>query len=153
LRKPIQIQILMCAALVACGAEPNSASETASKEREAQRVNTETETEGAETVSAAKAPEISFTVPADTKAKYQLIAVSKNMDGVLVATTRRTGPSGSSYSVREIDCARQLFKYVGDGDTLEEAKTPLRNPGKMATLVEGSSSHAAVQIACSNSPD
>ena len=46
----------------------------------------------------------------------------------------------------------QTFRYVGDGDTLEEALVPMANLGDMSELVEGSSSHAAVQAACANLP-
>ena len=93
-----------------------------------------------------------YTAPADPKATYNLISVEEKSSGVLVAVTQRKGPSGVSYSAREIDCELQTFRYVGDGDTLEEALTPMANLGDMSELVEGSSSHAAVQAACANLP-
>jgi len=152
LRKPLLSFVFLGTALVACGAEPDKVSESAGTERQKDNVEPGQEGEITETVSAATGQEIAFDVPADSRAEYQLLSVVKNDEGLLVATTRRTGSSGSSYSVREIDCARQLFRYIGDGDTLDQAMTPLQNPGTMATLVAGSSSHAAVQIACSQLP-
>jgi len=89
-----------------------------------------------------------YTVPSDARASYVLLSVKPGDDGHIIAMTRRTGSSGISYSNREIDCAAQLARYIGEGDTREEAEKPSPNPGEMASLVEGSSTHAAVQVAC-----
>ena len=89
-----------------------------------------------------------YDVPADAKASYVLLSVKPGEGGNIIAMTRRTGSSGTSYSNREIDCGAQLARYIGEGDTREEAEKPAPNPGDMAGLVEGSSTWAAVQAAC-----
>lgn len=91
---------------------------------------------------------IPYSVPADPNASYTLLSVEPGNDGKIIAMTRRTGPSGTSYSRREIDCGAQLARYVGEGETREEAEKAAPNPGDMAPLVEGASTHAAVQVAC-----
>jgi hypothetical protein len=89
-----------------------------------------------------------YSAPADPNATYSLLSVKPGKGGNIIAMTRRTGSSGTSYSNREIDCGAQLARYIGEGDTREEAEQPSPNPGDMAPLVEGSSTHAAVQAAC-----
>lgn len=89
-----------------------------------------------------------YSAPADPNATYSLLSVEPGKGGNIIAMTRRTGSSGTSYSNREIECGAQLARYIGEGDTREEAEQPSPNPGDMAPLVEGSSTHAAVQAAC-----
>lgn len=89
-----------------------------------------------------------YSAPADPNASYSLLSVKPGKGGNIIAMTRRTGSSGTSYSNREIDCGSQLARYIGEGDTREEAEKPAPNIGDMATLVEGSSTWAAVQAAC-----
>lgn len=92
-----------------------------------------------------------YSAPADPNATYSLLSVQPGKGGNILAMTRRTGSSGTSYSNREIDCVAQLARYIGEGDTREDAEKPSSNPGDMAPLVEGSSTHAAVQAACAKS--
>lgn len=91
-----------------------------------------------------------YSVPADPNASYLLLSVKRGSGGNIIAMTRRTGSCGTSYSNREINCRSQLARYIGEGDTLAEAEQPSPNPGEMSSLVEGSSTHAAVQAACAN---
>lgn len=102
------------------------------------------------TSPAAPAEEVGrpYGAPADPNATYSLLSVKPGKGGNIIAMTRRTGSSGTSYSNREIDCGAQLARYIGEGATREEAEKPSPNPGDMAPLVEGSSTHAAVQAAC-----
>jgi hypothetical protein len=90
-----------------------------------------------------------FDVPSDSRAKYYLLNVAPGESGNIVATTRREGPSGTTYSRREINCDAQTFRYIGEGDTLEQAKQPAPNPGEMSPLVDGSISDVAVKFSCS----
>jgi hypothetical protein len=90
----------------------------------------------------------SISVPSDARARYEAVSVIKRRDGLVEIITRRDGPSGISFARREVDCRRQLFRYIGEGDTLEEAKRPAPNPGRMAVLVEGSISYYVVRFAC-----
>jgi hypothetical protein len=89
-----------------------------------------------------------YRAPADPNAEYILLDVKQGERGRIIAVTRRTSSSGVSYSRREIDCDAQLARYVGEGETRAETERMLSNPGEMAPLVEGSSTHAAVQAAC-----
>ena len=89
-----------------------------------------------------------YSAPADPNVTYSLLSVKPGKGGNIIAMTRRTGSSGTSYSNREIDCGAQLARCIGEGDTREEAEQPSPNPGDMAPLVEGSSTHAAVHAAC-----
>ena len=41
-----------------------------------------------------------------------------------------------------------VFRYLGEGDTLEEARRPAPNPGRMSPLVDGSISDRIVRFAC-----
>lgn len=91
-----------------------------------------------------------YSAPADPNASYSLISVKPGANGKIIAMTQRVGPSGTSYSNREIDCEAQLARYIGEGDTLAEANELSPNPGEMSPLVDGSSTWAAVQAACSN---
>lgn len=90
-----------------------------------------------------------FDVPSDARARYFLLDVSPGKGGNIVATTRREGPSGTTFARREIDCGGQTFRYIGEGDTLEQAKQPAPNPGEMSTLVDGSISDLTIKFACS----
>ena len=89
-----------------------------------------------------------FDVPSDPRARYFLLNVAPGEGGNIVATTRREGPSGTSFSRREINCDAQTFRYIGEGDTLEQAKQPAPNPGDMGPLVDGSISDVSVKFAC-----
>jgi hypothetical protein len=115
-------------------------------------VNTDTD-QSVTTSPAAPAEETGtpYSAPADPNATYSLLSVKPGEGGNIIAMTRRVGRSGTSYSNREIDCGAQLARYIGEGDTREEAEKPSPNPGEMAPLVEGSSTHAAVQAACAKS--
>ena len=91
-----------------------------------------------------------FDVPSDANARYAMLKVEPGEGGNIVATTRREGKSGTSFARREIDCGTPSFRYIGEGDTLEEAQQPAPNPGEMAPLVEGSISDVTVKVACAS---
>lgn len=139
MRAPIAILIVL---LVGCSERSNEQVVNADNEPS---VSTSTAT------SAEDVEGIPYRAPADPNATYTLLSVKQGKNGRIIAMTRRAGSSGTSYSNREIDCGAQLARYIGEGDTREEAEKPASNPGDMAHLVEGSSTHAAVQAACANS--
>lgn len=99
-------------------------------------------------LAASAASAQSIAVPSDPRARYEAVSTTKRPDGLVEIITRRQGPSGVSYARREVDCRRRTFRYVGEGDTLDEAKRPGPNPGQMAELVQGSISWHVVQFAC-----
>jgi hypothetical protein len=82
------------------------------------------------------------------RASYQLVRWSEMPNGHREALTRRDGTSGTSYARREIDCAGRRFRYVGEGDTRQEAEADAQNPGEMAELVPGSISSEVSDFVC-----
>lgn len=91
-----------------------------------------------------------FKVPSDPKADYYLLDVTKGKGGNIIATTRREGPSGTSFARREIDCRGNKARYVGEGDTLAATKRAGYHVGEMGDLVDGSISDVASRFACSH---
>lgn len=80
-------------------------------------------------------------------ASYSLLRARTLPSGNLEVLTRRDGKSGTSYSRREIDCAAGTFRYVGEGDTREQAEEDGPNPGDMGPLMEPSiSSETAIYV-------
>lgn len=89
----------------------------------------------------------SIPVSSDPRATYHLLNLSRLPSGNLQVLTRRTGSSGTSYAVREVDCRAMRFRYLGEGQTQESALIP-RNPGPMSALTEGSISTEVSNFAC-----
>jgi hypothetical protein len=88
-------------------------------------------------------------VPGDpAHASYQLVRWSEMPNGHRESFTHRDGTSGTSYARREIDCSKRQFRYLGEGDTRQEAEEDLSNPGKMAELVPGSISSEVADFVC-----
>jgi hypothetical protein len=82
------------------------------------------------------ASEYEVLVPSDPKAKYYVLEKGGTENNPTL-TTKRVGASGTSFSKRVFDCKANTFKYLGDGDTIEEMNRS--KPGeKMSPLVEGS---------------
>ncbi|MEQ1716430.1 MAG: hypothetical protein ABL907_10670 [Hyphomicrobium sp.] len=55
-----------------------------------------------------------ISVPTDAKASYTVESVAKPKGGLVRIVSRRIGPSGTSYSHRECNCAKSTFRYLGD---------------------------------------
>jgi hypothetical protein len=90
-------------------------------------------------------PKIS--VPSDPRAAYELVSRSTLPNGRLSVVTKRSGPSGVSYSRREIDCRAMTFRYTGDGDSLAALDRPYAK-GTMGPLTPQSISTYVAQAAC-----
>lgn len=90
-------------------------------------------------------------VPSDPRARYLVVEIKENRRGFLEVLSQRDGPSGRSYALREVDCRRRTFRYLGDSDSLSEA---LAAPGRarpgneMGGLVNGSISDVISKFAC-----
>lgn len=86
-------------------------------------------------------------VPSDARAKYKVLDLHKVRPGLVSITTQRDGPSGTSFAKREVDCRAKRFRYVGEGDTLEEMQRARPN-GNFSKLVSGSISQVISSHAC-----
>ena len=81
------------------------------------------------------------------RASYTMLAIEG--DGPYIATTRRVSSMFTSFSRREIHCDTGKQRYVGDGESLDQARKPLKRPDKLMVPVEGSSAWQTVKAVCS----
>ena len=61
-----------------------------------------------------------FTVPNDPNAVYEVLLLDTRADGWVEIVTRRTGGRGDTFVRREIDCARGVYRYLGQGHSIAE---------------------------------
>lgn len=90
-----------------------------------------------------------ISVPSDPKARYWAVEGKRTSPTMVEILTKREGPSGTSYALRQIDCARRQFRYLGDGDTLAAAKNGTPSD-RMGPLMAGSISTEVSDYACAN---
>jgi hypothetical protein len=90
-----------------------------------------------------------ISVPSDPKARYWAVEGKRTSPTMVEILTRREGPSGTSYSLRQIDRAQRQFRYLDDGDTLAAAKNGTASP-RMGSLMSGSISTEVADYACTN---
>lgn len=90
-------------------------------------------------------------VTSDPRATYQLLQSSNLPNGNLEVLTRREGPSGVSFARREIDCGDMTFRYLGEGDTVGEAKQDSPNIGAMSEAMSTSISGEVARSVCTKS--
>lgn len=89
----------------------------------------------------------SIPVESDLRAVYEVVEISGKVVGRVKILSKRTGPSGTSYSRRECDCAGNAFRYLGDGATLAAMRAS--SPEKtMTRLTAGSVSSYVCGFAC-----
>lgn len=88
-------------------------------------------------------------VPSDPNATYdiEVMDVGEGKSALLVVG-KRVGPSGTSYTAREVNCFKSTFRYMGEGDTFNEMKANINDRARMGPLVQGSISYYIVQAAC-----
>jgi len=86
-------------------------------------------------------------VPTDQKAIYEALELAVSPSGTAIITTRRTGPSGTSFSIRECDCMGVSYRYLGDGASLADAQSQARNE-PFTDLTQGSVSAYVCNFAC-----
>jgi len=82
----------------------------------------------------------------DPKATYTDEGSGVLPNGRLWLTTRRAGPSGVTFSKREIDCAVGSFRYMEEGVSLESMSPT--NDYDLGPLTEGSISTLVSDYAC-----
>lgn len=95
----------------------------------------------------ATAKDSTISVPSDSRATYDLVELRK-AGTKRVVVTKRVGPSGTSFAIREVDCKAQAFRYLGEGDTLAAAKRS-KKAESMSPLSQGSISYYVALEACS----
>lgn len=156
--------VFVCAPLLfACGARPgdktnaNAATttttsavvespvvNTASEAGKERNVVSDAETGGDQ--SADRPAETPY--PSDPNARFRILSVTRLPNGNIEILNRRDGPSGTSYSRREVSCSSYTFRYLGEGDTLDEARANSPNPGPMSPLTGTSASSDVANVAC-----
>ena len=87
-------------------------------------------------------------VPSDANARYKIAILAGFERSALAVVSQRQGPSGTSYAIREVNCINQTFRYMGEGNTLQDAMANIRDTDRMAALVTGSISYHIAQAAC-----
>ncbi len=75
-------------------------------------------------------------VPSDTRASYTVLQLTPRPDGLVELLNQRVGPSGTSFARREVDCRNNQFRFLGDGETLEQAQRPLKVPQVSQRLIK-----------------
>lgn len=100
--------------------------------------------QSARTTSSGSIRQIS--VPSDSSAQYYVL--DRGGSGSLrTITTKRVGPSGTSYSKRLYNCSQSTVKYLGTGDTLTEMNSS-SPAGNMGNIVSGSIAYYVGLEAC-----
>lgn len=82
----------------------------------------------------------------DPKATYTDEGSGELPNGNLWIITRRQGPSGVSFSKREVDCAAETFRYMAEGESLDTMSET--NDANLGQLTEGSISTLVSDYAC-----
>jgi hypothetical protein len=90
-------------------------------------------------------------VPSDHKASYSLVELN-GAGRYVEITTKRDGPSGTSYTKRGVDCETHQYKYLAEGETLAELKQneKEREPDTFGPLEDGSISDYVAGFACAS---
>ena len=93
-----------------------------------------------------------ISAPSDPGAQYRILAIERLPNGNLEVVSRRDGPSGTSFARREINCGDQTYRYLGEGDTREDAQQAGPNPGSMSEITGTSASSDVLRAACARGP-
>ncbi len=76
-----------------------------------------------------------ISVPSDQKATYEVVELTSKPNGHGFILTKRTGSSGASFSLRECACGTNTFRYLGNGDTEQQARRVQSPPSQFAILI------------------
>jgi len=85
-------------------------------------------------------------IPSDPKTKYFILEKSSAGTSATIIN-KRVGSSGTSYAKRIYNCQENTFKYLGDGDTIEQMNAA-KPWAEMVPLFEGSISYYVGIEAC-----
>lgn len=87
-------------------------------------------------------------VESDPRAKYSVVEIVGSPEKLFV-TSKRVGPSGTSFAKREVNCLTRQFMYLAEGDTWDEFKSSKPAPNtKMTNLTKRSISSHVSAFAC-----
>lgn len=87
-------------------------------------------------------------VPSDSGATYTALQVTPKPGRRVEILSQRVGPSGTSFAWREVDCRKDQYRYLGEGETREAALRRKNPPLPMTALYEGSISWHVSRFAC-----
>ncbi len=63
----------------------------------------------------------SIVYASDPNARFEILSTKRLPNGNIEVLNKRIGPSGVSFSRREISCSKYTYRYLGEGDTLDDA--------------------------------
>lgn len=88
-------------------------------------------------------------IASDSKATRTVAYVRRNETGNVELLSRRDGPSGSLYTLRECRPDGPTWRYLGEGESISALRKNMldRKPGEFCGLVEGSIADVAVRHA------
>ena len=79
-----------------------------------------------------------FTIPSDPKAQYTMMVLVRQPPAVGFLSKRWSAKGGYSFSFIEMNCSEGTYRYMGYGDTLEEAKASITDTDPMALITDQS---------------
>lgn len=94
--------------------------------------------------------EVQISVPSDPRAEYFVVDMHSEDQHTVIITTRREGPSGTSYATRHVECAPLMTGYLSEGDTMEELAFRMKTSVELNSPVLESISGVVSQFACDN---
>jgi hypothetical protein len=96
-----------------------------------------------------------YNIPSDPNGKYEFLRIKQMDNGNVLVVTKRYGKiteidnDGISFTAREINCKNSTFRYIGEGDTIEEmTANRIHASSTMAPLTEKSISSYIAGYSC-----
>lgn len=89
-----------------------------------------------------------FRIPSDMKARWGLIDIKQDPSGSIIFT-HRIGTSGTTYSIRQYDCASDKVRYVATGETIAEMRSS-KADARMSDIQGHSIAYYLGRLACTN---
>jgi hypothetical protein len=89
-----------------------------------------------------------ISIPSDRTANYTAMQITRKANDLVEIATRRIGTSGTTFALREVNCRTTQARYLGEGDTLEEAMRRKNSDSSLKPLLEGSISWEVSRYAC-----
>ena len=86
-------------------------------------------------------------VPSDSRAQYYFLEKSGNST-FRTLTTKRVGPSGTSYAKRLFNCSQKTVKYLAEGENLSAVRAATSSSYQLAPIVSGSIAYYMYLEAC-----